>query len=120
MDSAQRYEQAFLKKHQMLFQLSSDLIDEVWKDRPPNDATPVIVHPVEFAGRSVAEKINDLREKLQHEKASGIIVTALDEVQLIDLHLGFTHSVQSIKLTILISSFYNPLLGCLVVQCSGK
>uniref|UniRef100_A0A453I169 Xaa-Pro aminopeptidase n=1 Tax=Aegilops tauschii subsp. strangulata TaxID=200361 RepID=A0A453I169_AEGTS len=80
VDSAQRYEQAFLKNNQTLFQLSSDLVDEVWKDRPPNDATPVIVHPVEFAGRSVAQKMKELREKLQHEKASGIIITALDEV----------------------------------------
>lgn len=80
VDSAQRYEQAFLKKNQTLFQLSSDLVDAVWKHRPPNDATPVIVHPIEFAGRSVAQKMKELREKLQHEKASGIIITALDEV----------------------------------------
>ncbi|KAI4995781.1 hypothetical protein ZWY2020_037869 [Hordeum vulgare] len=79
VDSAQRYEQAFLKKNQTLFQLSSDLVDAVWKHRPPNDATPVIVHPIEFAGRSVAQKMKELREKLQHEKASGIIITALDE-----------------------------------------
>ncbi|CAL4992867.1 unnamed protein product [Urochloa decumbens] len=80
VDSAQRYEHAFSKKHQTLFQLSSDLVDEVWKDRPPVEPRPVIVHPVEFAGRSVSEKINELREKLVHEKASAIIITALDEV----------------------------------------
>ncbi|CAL4987708.1 unnamed protein product [Urochloa decumbens] len=81
VDSAQRYEHAFSKKHQTLFQLSSDLVDEVWKDRPPVEPRPVIVHPVEFAGRSVSEKIKELREKLVHEKASAIIITALDEVQ---------------------------------------
>ncbi|CAM0873752.1 unnamed protein product [Alopecurus aequalis] len=80
VDSAHRYEQIFLKKNQTLLQLSSDLMDEVWKERPPNNALPVNVHPVEFAGRSVAEKINELREKLQHENATAIIVTALDEV----------------------------------------
>ncbi|CAN6381430.1 unnamed protein product [Urochloa humidicola] len=80
VDSAQRYEHAFSKKHQSLFQLSSDLVDEVWKDRPPVEPRPVIVHPVEFAGRSVSEKIKELREKLVHEKASAIIITALDEV----------------------------------------
>ncbi|KAL6654141.1 hypothetical protein ACP70R_007606 [Stipagrostis hirtigluma subsp. patula] len=79
VDSAQRYEQAFSKKHQILFQLSSDLVDEVWKDRPLVKPLPVIVHPVEFAGRSVSEKIKELREKLVHEKASAIIITALDE-----------------------------------------
>ncbi|KAK1665184.1 hypothetical protein QYE76_053343 [Lolium multiflorum] len=80
VDCAQRYEQAFSKKNQMLLELSSDLIDEVWKERPPNDALPVNVHPVEFTGRSVAEKIKELREKLQHEKATAIVITALDEV----------------------------------------
>ncbi|CAO2144341.1 unnamed protein product [Urochloa humidicola] len=80
VDSAQRYEHAFSKKHQTLFQLSSDLVDEVWKDRPPVEPRPVIVHPVEFAGCSVSEKIKELREKLVHEKASAIIITALDEV----------------------------------------
>ncbi|XP_062182262.1 aminopeptidase P1-like [Phragmites australis] len=80
VDTAQRYEQAFSKEHQMLFHLSSDLVDEIWKDRPPVKALPVVVHPVEFAGRSVSEKIKELREKLLHEKAYGIITTALDEV----------------------------------------
>jgi len=80
VDSAQRYEHAFSKKHQTLFQLSSDLVDEVWKDRPLVEPRSVIVHPVEFAGRSVPEKIKELREKLVHEKATAIIITALDEV----------------------------------------
>jgi Xaa-Pro aminopeptidase len=80
VDSAQRYEHAFSKKHQTLFQLSSDLVDEVWKDRLLVEPRPVIVHPVEFAGRSVPEKIKELREKLVHEKATAIIITALDEV----------------------------------------
>jgi Xaa-Pro aminopeptidase len=84
VDCAERYEQAFLKKNQMLLELSSDLIDEVWKERPPNDALPVNVHPVEFTGRSVAEKIKELREKLQHEKATAIVITALDEVYMFD------------------------------------
>ncbi|KAE8680642.1 putative Minor allergen Alt a [Hibiscus syriacus] len=53
-----------------LVQTSSNLVDEVWKNRPP----------AEFAGRSVAEKLKDLREKLANEKACGLIITALDEV----------------------------------------
>nr|CAB3503862.1 unnamed protein product [Digitaria exilis] len=80
VDSAQRYENAFSKKQQTLFHLSSDLVDEVWKDRPPVEPRPVIVHPVEFAGRTVSEKIKELREKLVHEKSAAIIITALDEV----------------------------------------
>uniref|UniRef100_A0A0D9XSR1 Xaa-Pro aminopeptidase n=1 Tax=Leersia perrieri TaxID=77586 RepID=A0A0D9XSR1_9ORYZ len=80
VDTAQRYEHAFSKKHQTLFQLSSDLVDEIWKDRPPVNPLPVFVHPIEYAGRSVSEKLKELRDKLLHENARGIIIAALDEV----------------------------------------
>ncbi|XP_072991171.1 aminopeptidase P1 [Typha latifolia] len=80
VNTAQRWEQAFSKKNQKLFQLSANLVDEVWKDRPLEDIHPVNVHPLEFAGRSVAEKLKDLREALLHENASGIVIAALDEV----------------------------------------
>ena len=105
-----------MKKNQTLLQLSSDLVDEVWKERPPNDALPVNVHPVEFAGRSVAEKIKELREKLQHEKATAIIISALDEVYIVVEYVLFCVACVSI----LISFISHDLLGCLVVQCSRR
>ncbi|OVA18659.1 Creatinase [Macleaya cordata] len=80
VDTAQRWEHAFAKKQQRLIQLSKNLVDEVWKSRPPPEIKPVIVQPLEFAGCSVAEKLKELREKLTKDKACGIIFTALDEV----------------------------------------
>ncbi|CAA2960934.1 probable Xaa-Pro aminopeptidase P [Olea europaea subsp. europaea] len=80
VDTAQKWERAFAKKQQKLVQTSSNLVDEVWKSRPPLEINPVIVHPLEFSGRSVQEKLKDLREKLVQEKAHAIIITALDEV----------------------------------------
>lgn len=80
VDTARKWERAFAKKEQKLIQTSTNLVDEVWKDRPPAEINPVIVHPLEFAGCSVSAKLKDLREKLMHEKAHGIILAALDEV----------------------------------------
>ncbi|GMN66244.1 hypothetical protein TIFTF001_035343 [Ficus carica] len=80
IDTAQKWERAFAKKGQKLVETSKNLVDEVWKDRPPVEINPVIVHPLEFAGRSVEEKLKDLRQKLTQEKARGIIFTTLDEV----------------------------------------
>ncbi|KAI3978771.1 hypothetical protein MKX01_015946 [Papaver californicum] len=80
VDTAQRWENVFAKKKLKLVQLGTNLVDEVWKNRPPPEVNPVIVQPLEFAGRSVAEKLKDLREKLLKEKARGIIFTTLDEV----------------------------------------
>ncbi|KAJ0040692.1 hypothetical protein Pint_28233 [Pistacia integerrima] len=80
IEAAQRWERAFAKKQQKLVQTSANLVDEVWKNRPPAEINPVVLHPIEFTGQSVADKLKDLREKLVHEKARGIIITALDEV----------------------------------------
>eukprot|EP00262_Sarcandra_glabra_P012696 TRINITY_DN3323_c0_g1_i2.p1 TRINITY_DN3323_c0_g1~~TRINITY_DN3323_c0_g1_i2.p1 ORF type:complete len:562 (-),score=107.39 TRINITY_DN3323_c0_g1_i2:342-2027(-) len=80
VETAQRWEHTFSKKKQKLIQLSTNLVDEVWKNRPSPEIHPVVVHPLEFAGRAVEEKLRDLREKLAQVKAYGIIITALDEV----------------------------------------
>ncbi|KAJ8451812.1 hypothetical protein Cgig2_007295 [Carnegiea gigantea] len=80
IDTAQRWERAFAKKQQKLVPTSTNLTDQIWKDRPAASVNPVVVQSLEFAGRTVAEKLQDLREKLTQEKANSIIVTALDEV----------------------------------------
>ncbi|XP_059645714.1 aminopeptidase P1 isoform X2 [Cornus florida] len=80
VDTAKKWEHAFAKKQQKLVHTSTNLVDEVWKNRPPEGTNPVILHPIEFTGRSVADKLKELREKLVLEKARAIIVTALDEV----------------------------------------
>ena len=115
VDSAQRYEHAFSKKHQTLFQLSSDLVDEVWKDRPLVEPRPVIVHSVEFAGRSVPEKLKELRGKLVHEKATAIIITALDEVQYILLKLFNFKCFVGVAVVISLIAQWFILIGCVLV-----
>nr|DAD40655.1 TPA_asm: hypothetical protein HUJ06_014978 [Nelumbo nucifera] len=80
IETAQRWENAFTKKQQKLVRTSTNLVDEIWKNRPLPEIKPVIAHPLEFSGRSVVEKLNNLREKLSQEKAHGILITALDEV----------------------------------------
>ncbi|GKU94577.1 hypothetical protein SLEP1_g8049 [Rubroshorea leprosula] len=78
--TAEKWEHAFAKKQQKLVQTTTNLVDKVWKNRPAAKINPVIVHPLEFAGRSVAEKLKNLRGQLANGSAHGIIITALDEV----------------------------------------
>ena len=82
VDTAQKWERAFSKKQQKLIQTPRNLVDEVWISRPPLELNPVAVHPPQFSGRSVADKLKDLRENLVQEKARGILITTLDEVNL--------------------------------------
>lgn len=80
VENAHRWEQTFSKNKQKLVQLSKNLVDEVWKNRPAENMSPAMIQTLAFAGRSIAEKLVELRIKLRQEKADGIVVTALDEV----------------------------------------
>lgn len=89
VDTAQRWIHAFSKKEQKLVQTTTNLVDEVWKNRPPPEINPVMIHPLEFTGRSVEDKLKTLRTKLSQEKAHGLIVTGLDEVNILSFQIAF-------------------------------
>jgi Xaa-Pro aminopeptidase len=60
---------------------SEDLIGEIWRDeRPPLPAEKAFVHEEKFAGKGAAEKLADVRAKMQAQKIDAYLVTALDAV----------------------------------------
>ena len=89
VDTAQKWIHAFAKKQQKLVQTTTNLVDEVWKNRPPTEINPVIIHPLEYTGCSVEDKLKTLRAKLSQEKAHGLIVTGLDEVSFLSFQCFF-------------------------------
>ncbi|RZB78650.1 Aminopeptidase P1 isoform A [Glycine soja] len=64
---------AFAKRHQKLVQTTKDLVDEVWINCLLAEINAVIVHPLNFAGRSVADKLKDVRKKPVQEQAQDSI-----------------------------------------------
>lgn len=57
------------------------LLKEVWTERNPGaKKNPVFVHPVERAGKSVAQKLSDIRQKMEDLNASVHIISSLDDV----------------------------------------
>lgn len=57
------------------------LLKEIWLDRNSNtEKNPVFVHPVERAGKSVSEKLIDIRNKMEEVEASVHIISSLDDV----------------------------------------
>lgn len=64
-----------------LLPLDDNLIDEVWgRDRPARPSEPVIVLSENFAGRSVRDKMADLRSELEKKGSPGFVVSMLDEI----------------------------------------
>ncbi|UOE39980.1 aminopeptidase P family protein [Chryseobacterium suipulveris] len=57
------------------------LLKEIWTNRNPNaKKNPVFVHPIERAGRSVTDKLFDIRNKMEEMGASTHIISSLDDV----------------------------------------
>lgn len=57
------------------------LLKDIWTDRN-SDAVknPVFVHPIERAGKSVNDKLSDIRQKMEELDASVHIISSLDDV----------------------------------------
>ncbi|XP_067122415.1 LOW QUALITY PROTEIN: uncharacterized protein [Centruroides vittatus] len=60
-----------------------NLIDEIWSEsngRPSPPTEKIFIHDIKYAGKSLEEKIDQLRTEIKDKEADCIIVTALDEV----------------------------------------
>lgn len=61
--------------------VSENLVDQVWgKDKPSRPNEPVKVQSLEYAGKKFQEKVEELRKELDKKKASGFVVSMLDEI----------------------------------------
>ena len=57
------------------------LLKDIWKDRNSNAVkNPIFVHPVERAGKSVSEKLSDIRNKMEELETSVHVISSLDDV----------------------------------------
>ena len=59
---------------------AGELSEGIWQDRPPIPTNPIIVHDDAFAGKSVSQKLTEIREEMEVEGADYYLISALDEV----------------------------------------
>ena len=76
-----------------LVEVKDNLVDKVWKvsDGYPQPAlVPCVPHPLQFAGKSHADKIANLQQELKTVSAYAIILSMLDEVRYVLHHTVYT------------------------------
>ncbi|GMH68700.1 hypothetical protein TrLO_g1794 [Triparma laevis f. longispina] len=61
----------------------SNLIGDVWEDRPMSPRSVWREHPIEYAGKNVGEKVEVIREKMKEKKAYATVYSDLSEVSYI-------------------------------------
>jgi Xaa-Pro aminopeptidase len=78
-DAAERLRKACEERGATL-RMAANLVDGLWRDRPPGSNGPVSVHPAQFSGRSAAEKVADIAGELEKVKADATVLTLPDSI----------------------------------------
>jgi Xaa-Pro aminopeptidase len=60
----------------------NDLVGRIWpsNERPAESQEPIIVHDIEYAGETVAEKLNRTTTEIKRLGATTAVISALDEI----------------------------------------
>ena len=69
-----------LAKDGISLQCTDDPFETIWNCRPPMPQAPVFVHDLKYAGRSCADKLTDIRQKMKEAGADALLLSALDEI----------------------------------------
>lgn len=58
-----------------------NLIDAIWgAERPAIPTSPFRAHPIEYAGKSVSDKVEQIRKEMKDKKATLSVFSALDDI----------------------------------------
>jgi len=60
--------------------IEEDLINKLWSDRPEIPKSSVFIHEVKYAGKSIIEKLNEVREEMNNKGANHYLLTSLDDI----------------------------------------
>lgn len=60
--------------------IEHDLINELWSDRPEIPKSSVFIHEVKYAGKSITEKLTQVREEMNKKGATHYLLTSLDDI----------------------------------------
>lgn len=60
--------------------VDSNLVDQVWPEKPAVPCNPVYDHPVEYSGSTSKEKLAKVRQSMTELGADAVVLTALDEI----------------------------------------
>ena len=80
MEAHASYDKALQAAGSALVPITPNLVDEVWDDRPRAPCQPIYALPDEVTGRTVSDKLTDVRAQMASAGAGALIITKLDEI----------------------------------------
>lgn len=63
-----------------LVAVETNLIDLLWSERPKLVRNPIVPLELKYSGKSINQKLNDVRDYMRKKNSSVLVLTALDEI----------------------------------------
>lgn len=79
VNDANKYKQAFMM-HDIKMVTDKDLVGRIWDDRPALPCTETFHYDEKYAGKSISEKLTQVRESMKGYNCRSHIVTKIDEI----------------------------------------
>ena len=79
VNDANKYKQAFMM-HDIKMVTDKDLVGRIWDDRPALPCTETFHYDEKYAGKSISEKLTQVREAMKGYNCRFHIVTKIDEI----------------------------------------
>lgn len=58
----------------------SDLVGDIWEDRPKKPSTKAFIHELKYTGKSTKEKLNLVRDMMEKDEMDYYLVASLDDI----------------------------------------
>ncbi|MDU2490021.1 MAG: aminopeptidase P family protein [Clostridium celatum] len=68
------------KKNNFNINMDKDLLEEIWNDRPSLPEDKIFVHDEKYCGKSVKEKLNEVRKHMKENEVQNYLLTSLDDI----------------------------------------
>lgn len=72
--------QSEFKERDYQYKIDEDLMEMVWLDRPAMPKGQVEVHELQYAGRTIDDKLKDIREQMNKDEIEAYFVASLDDI----------------------------------------
>lgn len=79
VNDANKYKQVFMM-HDIKMVTDKDLVGRIWDDRPALPCTETFHYDEKYAGKSISEKLTQVREAMKGYNCRSHIVTKIDEI----------------------------------------
>ena len=79
-DTVAAWQQELRRQGGITVRANFDPLSRIWKERPSLPLSPIVIHPVEYAGESLPAKLKRLRVQLRGMGVCGMLVSALDDI----------------------------------------